>query len=60
MTIRSDMRWAAGGSVKRSLAMALLGCDATIAKARGLDAATRANRRSFRCAPGSCCDDDQA
>jgi hypothetical protein len=32
-----------GGSVKRSLAMALLGCDTAIAKACGLDAATRVN-----------------
>jgi len=30
-----------GGVVKRSLAMAFLGYDATIAKAFGLDAATR-------------------
>jgi len=40
MTIRSDMRPTVSGSVKRSLAMALLGCGATIAKACGLDAAT--------------------
>jgi len=30
-----------GGSVKRSLAMAFLGCGGTLAKAFGLDAATR-------------------
>jgi hypothetical protein len=30
-----------GGSVKRSLAMVLPGCDETIAKAFGLDDATR-------------------
>jgi len=35
----------AGGSVKRSLAMALLGRGATIAKACGLDAATRFDYR---------------
>ncbi len=36
-----------GGSVKRSLAMAFLGCGATIAKAFGLDAATRPDRHFF-------------
>ena len=38
---------ALGGSVKRSLAMAFLGCDATIAKAYGLDAATRPDCHFF-------------
>jgi hypothetical protein len=36
-----------GGSVKRSLAMAFLGCGATIAKACGLDAATRPDCHFF-------------
>jgi len=36
-----------GGSVKCSLAMALPGYGATIAKACGLDAATRVNRHSW-------------
>jgi len=36
-----------GGSVKRSLAMAFLGCGATIAKACGLDDATRPDCHFF-------------
>jgi hypothetical protein len=42
------------GSVKRSLAMALPGCGATIGKACGLDDATRVNRHFFVACPRLC------
>ncbi len=42
-----------GGSVKRSLAMACLGRSITIAKAFGLDAATRIECHFFVVHPGS-------
>jgi len=43
---------ALGGSVKRSVAMAFSGCGTTIAKAYGLDAATRPDYHLFVVHPG--------